>query len=165
MSGTPFPAKARQVGAPHLAFCASFRPILYHFFHDCQGGLLFLFTFFIYFEKLRQFSPPCDYAVHSPMIQNITPQNAPASVPYRRTGPATVNILAPTPRIRPSERASMAGEATALANPVMGTSVPAPAYLAMRSKTPNPVSTAEISTSVMDASVPPSSRLMLQIPV
>ena len=58
MSGTPFPAKARQVGAPHLAFCASFRPILYHFFHDCQGGLLFLFTFFIYFEKLRQFFAP-----------------------------------------------------------------------------------------------------------
>lgn len=56
----------------------------------------------IFFENLRQFLPPCDYAVHSPMIQNITPQNAPASVPYRRTGPATVNILAPTPRIRPS---------------------------------------------------------------
>lgn len=56
----------------------------------------------ICFENLRQFSPPRDYAVHSPMIQNITPQNAPASVPYRRTGPATVNILAPTPRIRPS---------------------------------------------------------------
>ena len=41
----------------------------------------------------------------------------------------------------------------ALANPVMGTSVPAPARLATLSKTPNPVSRAARKTRVTDTAV------------
>ena len=54
-------------------------------------------------------------------------------MPYTSTGPAMVNILAARPRTRPSVLNSMAGAATALAKPVMGTNVPAPACLAMLS--------------------------------
>ena len=49
------------------------------------------------------------------------------------TGPAMVNILAPTPRMKPSVRNSTAGAEMALAKPVMGTNVPAPAAFAMSS--------------------------------
>ena len=62
-----------------------------------------------------------------------------AVMPYTSTGPAIMNILAPKPVTRPSLLNSMAGEATALAKPVMGTSVPAPACLAMLSYTLKPV--------------------------
>ena len=41
-----------------------------------------------------------------------------------------VNIFAPTPNICPSALNSIAGAATELANPVIGTIVPAPAKLA-----------------------------------
>ena len=51
----------------------------------------------------------------------------------------------------------MAGETTALAKPVMGTSVPAPATLAMWSKTPMPLSSAAANISVTEVSVPASS--------
>ena len=53
-------------------------------------------------------------------------------MPNTITGPATVNIFTAVPVISPSARKSIAGEATALANPVMGTNVPAPAYRASR---------------------------------
>ena len=69
----------------------------------------------------------------------MTPYMAPASVPNKITGPQTVKILAPTPRTYPSERESIAGDATALAKPVMGSRVPAPARLAILSYTPMPV--------------------------
>ena len=42
------------------------------------------------------------------------------------TGPAIVKILHPVPLTLPSGTYSMAGEATELANPVMGTNAPAP---------------------------------------
>src|SRR5699024_7503399 len=51
-----------------------------------------------------------------------TPYTALAATPKTITGPATVNILAAMPVISPSLLKSMAGEATALAKPVMGTS-------------------------------------------
>ena len=44
-------------------------------------------------------------------------------MPNTITGPATVNIFTAVPVTTPSARKSMAGEATALAKPVMGTSV------------------------------------------
>lgn len=53
-----------------------------------------------------------------------------AAVPNTMTGPATVNIFTAVPVIRPSARKSTAGDTTALAKPVMGTSVPAPAQRA-----------------------------------
>ena len=56
------------------------------------------------------------------------------------TGPAMVKILAPSPKTNPSDLNSMAGDATALANPVMGTNVPAPACFAKLSYTSNAVS-------------------------
>jgi len=55
-----------------------------------------------------------------------------------------VNIFAPTPRIKPSAFESIAGEHTAFANPVMGTRVPAPAFLAILSKIPMEVNKQEI---------------------
>ena len=52
-------------------------------------------------------------------------------IPYTSTGPAMVNIFAATPKTNPSFLNSMAGDTTALANPVIGTTVPAPAKLAI----------------------------------
>ena len=52
-------------------------------------------------------------------------------VPNRITGPAMVNILAPTPKTYPSVLASSAGADTAFENPVIGTSVPAPPCFAI----------------------------------
>ncbi len=52
----------------------------------------------------------------------------------------------------------MAGDATELAKPVMGTSVPAPAYRASLWYSPSPVNSAERNTSAMDAAVPACSR-------
>ena len=50
-----------------------------------------------------------------------------------------VNIFAAVPRIRPSVLNSTAGAVTALANPVMGNRVPAPAYFARSSYRLRPV--------------------------
>ncbi len=72
-------------------------------------------------------------------------------MPYTRTGPAMVNSRAPVPSTQPSGVNSMAGEVMALAKPVIGTPVPAPAYRAMRSNTPIPVSSAVKNTNVMEA--------------
>jgi hypothetical protein len=47
----------------------------------------------------------------------------------------------------------MAGEATALAKPVMGTSVPAPAYRASRWYSPSAVSSTDRNTSVTEVAV------------
>ena len=47
-----------------------------------------------------------------------------ADIPYTSTGPATVNIFAPTPITYPSDLYSIAGETIELANPVIGTSEP-----------------------------------------
>ena len=73
----------------------------------------------------------------------MIPYNTPHNVPYNNTGPATVKIFDPTPTISPSLFVSRAGETTALANPVTGTKVPAPATRAILSKIPTPVRTAD----------------------
>ena len=73
------------------------------------------------------------------------------------TGPATVKSLAPTPVTSPSERASMAVEATAFAKPVMGTRVPAPANFAISSNLPKPVRSTATRIRVTDAIMPESS--------
>ena len=52
--------------------------------------------------------------------------------------------------VMPSALNSSAGETMELANPVMGTSVPAPAYLAMLSYRPRVVSNAERKIRLMD---------------
>ena len=52
---------------------------------------------------------------------STSPYTTLAAVPNTITGPATVNILTAVPVTMPSARKSMAGEATALAKPVMGT--------------------------------------------
>ena len=41
-------------------------------------------------------------------------------IPYTSTGPAMVNIFAATPKTNPSFLNSIAGDTTALANPVIG---------------------------------------------
>ena len=64
-----------------------------------------------------------------------------------------VNIFTPTPRTQPSVLNSIAGETTALANPVMGTRVPPPPNLAMLSYMPRAVSTAERNISETEHSV------------
>ena len=70
--------------------------------------------------------------VRSPQesAHRISPYTALAAVPNTITGPATVNIFTAVPVMMPSARKSMAGETTELAKPVMGTSVPAPAWRA-----------------------------------
>ena len=50
-----------------------------------------------------------------------------------------MKIFEPTPKIIPSLEESRASETTAFANPVTGTSVPAPARFPILSKIPNPV--------------------------
>ena len=50
-------------------------------------------------------------------------------IPKTKTGPATVNILPPTPMTYPSDLYSIAGETIELAKPVIGTKEPAPANL------------------------------------
>lgn len=81
------------------------------------------------------------------------PYIVPASVPKRITGPQTVNIFAPTPSTYPSERESIAGEATAFANPVIGRSVPAPACFAILSYMPMPVKVTDKNISVIEVRV------------
>ena len=49
------------------------------------------------------------------------------NTPYNITGPAIVKILQPIPNTCPSFLNSIAADAIALANPVIGTKVPAPA--------------------------------------
>ena len=48
-------------------------------------------------------------------------------IPYTKTGPATVNIFAPTPIMNPSDLYSIAGDTIEFAKPVIGIIVPAPA--------------------------------------
>ena len=80
-----------------------------------------------------------------------------AEIPYTRTGPATVNIFAPTPITYPSDLYSMAGETIEFANPVIGTSEPAPANFPILLKQFNAVrklliKISEIETMVYDIS-------------
>jgi hypothetical protein len=46
--------------------------------------------------------------------------------PNKRTGPASLKIFAAVPKMKPSLLNSIAGETTEFANPVIGTTVPAP---------------------------------------
>ena len=55
------------------------------------------------------------------------PYTTDADTPYTITGPAMVNILAPTPITYPSDLYSIAGETIEFAKPVIGTKDPAPA--------------------------------------
>ena len=77
------------------------------------------------------------YAIFYPIIPIIlsiqypSPSTQELKIPYRITGPAMVNILHPTPKTCPSFLNSMAGAATELAKPVMGTREPAPAHFVM----------------------------------
>ena len=74
-------------------------------------------------------------------------------IPYTSTGPAMVNIFAATPKTNPSFLNSMAGDTTALANPVIGTTVPAPAKLAILSYTPIPVNNAPKKTIIIGSHI------------
>ena len=74
-------------------------------------------------------------------------------MPNTKTGPATVNILAPSPVINPSLLNSMAGDTMEFAKPVIGTSVPAPATFAILSYQPNAVNTAEMYVEGYKASL------------
>ena len=80
---------------------------LFEFFYHC------LFFFFY------------DIPIHFPS-QQTTPKSQLLKSPYKITGPAMVKILHPIPNTCPSALYSIAGAATELANPVMGTSAPAP---------------------------------------
>lgn len=87
------------------------------------------------------------------IIQYIIPYNIDDAVPYTITGPAITNICAPTPFMNPSDLASIAGEVTAFANPVIGTRVPAPAFAASLSNQPIPVNRPDKKISVTEESV------------
>ena len=75
--------------------------------------------------SLRERPPPAPRRYPSSI--STAPYRALASVPNTMTGPAMTNIFAAMPVTMPSALKSIAGETTALAKPVMGTSVPAPA--------------------------------------
>lgn len=66
-----------------------------------------------------------------PQSQYRKPRTQVVKIPYSMTGPAMVKILHPIPNTCPSFLYSMAGAATELANPVMGTSAPAPPHFAI----------------------------------
>ena len=54
----------------------------------------------------------------------INPTITLVEIPYTNTGPATVNIFAPTPITYPSDLYSIAGDTIEFANPVIGTKEP-----------------------------------------
>src|SRR5699024_10454723 len=89
-----------------------------------------------------------------PAAQYRSPHTQDASVPKASTGPAMIKILAPTPVTQPSALNSMAGLTTELANPVMGTSVPAPALAPSFWYQPAAVAAADRKISEMLVSVP-----------
>ena len=74
-----------------------------------------------------------------------------AEIPYTSTGPATVNIFAPTPITYPSDLYSIAGDTMELAKPVIGTSEPAPANFPILLKIFNPVRKALIPIKIIEA--------------
>ena len=74
-------------------------------------------------------------------------------MPYTSTGPATVNILEPTPKIYPSDLYSIAGATIELANPVIGIKEPAPANFPILLNTLIAVKKAEIPTKLIYTTV------------
>ena len=74
-------------------------------------------------------------------------------MPYTRTGPATVNILAPTPITYPSDLYSIAGDTIELAKPVMGIKEPAPANFPILLNIFNPVRNALKNTRIIETMV------------
>lgn len=74
-------------------------------------------------------------------------------IPNTNTGPATVNIFPPTPITYPSDLYSIAGDTIEFANPVIGTSEPAPANFPILLKTLSPVNIADIAISAIEATV------------
>ena len=75
-------------------------------------------------------------------------------IPYTNTGPATVNIFAPTPITYPSDLYSIAGETIEFANPVIGIKEPAPANFPILLKIVKPVKNALIPIRIIDTIVP-----------
>ena len=73
------------------------------------------------------------------MNKYINPTITLATVPKTITGPAITNIFAHIPKTIPSFLNSIAGLAIEFEKPVIGIIVPAPAYTAILSNTPNPV--------------------------
>ena len=79
----------------------------------------------------------------------MIPTRMDAVIPNTITGPAMENILAQSPRTIPSRLCSIAGLTMELANPVMGTMLPAPPNAPILSYTPNPVNIAVNKIIVM----------------
>ena len=99
-------------------------------------------------------------------IRYISPTKIDEDIPYTRTGPATVNIFAPTPIIYPSDLYSIAGDTIELANPVIGTIVPAPANFPIALNKFNDVKNALIPIKIIATTLPAlsvSNPLYLQI--
>ena len=69
---------------------------------------------------------------------------------YTNTGPATVNILLPTPITYPSDLYSIAGETIEFAKPVIGTREPAPANFPILLNKFKPVRKALINIKVIE---------------
>ena len=87
-------------------------------------------------------------------IKNTIPTKIDADIPNTRTGPATVNILPPTPITYPSDLYSIAGDTIELANPVIGIKEPAPANFPILLNKFKPVKKAEIPINKMETIVP-----------
>ena len=68
--------------------------------------------------------------------------------PGQMSGPAIVNILQPIPNTCPSFLYSIAGEAILFANPVIGTSAPAPPKDVISGYIPKPVNITLKATSI-----------------
>ena len=100
-------------------------------------------------------------ALHLFLLLNRNYENKVATRPIRteilmpktRTGPATVNIFAPTPITQPSDLYSIAGETIEFAKPVIGTREPAPANFPNLLKTLSPVRIAAIPIRIIETTV------------
>ena len=83
----------------------------------------------------------------------INPTKTALEIPNTRTGPATVNIFAPTPITYPSDLYSIAGATIELAKPVIGTKEPAPANFPILLKIFKLVKIAEILIRIIETVV------------
>ena len=89
-------------------------------------------------------------------MKYIIPTTIDEEIPYTSTGPAMVNIFAPTPITYPSDLYSIAGETIEFAKPVIGISEPAPANLPILLNKLRPVKNALIPIRIIETIVPDS---------
>ena len=118
-------------------------------FEYVKCGIMYIEALGEYYKKQKCLALLNCYTKKHAIIPIITEDD----IPKTSTGPATVNILAPTPIIYPSDLYSIAGETIEFAKPVIGTRVPAPANLPILLKIFKAVKSAESPIKLIDTIV------------